>query len=93
MSNIEDPYFVLFVVDSIENAILAHSDAPPFLKATTEHLGSRWAKPLAKVGNGPVNAFDGILGQFAQGRRRPGIYQNAIGHNLPARFRRSRTSV
>jgi hypothetical protein len=66
MADLENPDLTGLVVDSIKDAILAHSDAPSFLEAATEHLDALGPGGFGKQDNGFVDPFDGMLWELAK---------------------------
>jgi len=93
MADLENPNLTGLIVDSIEDAILAYSDGPSFLEAATEHLDARRPGVFGKLDNGLVDYFDCMLSKLAKVPCYPRIHKDTIAHNLPARWRRVRTSA
>jgi hypothetical protein len=66
MADLENPDLAGLVVDSIKDAILAHSDAPSFLEAATEHLDALGSGVFGKLDNSLVDSFDAMLWDLAK---------------------------
>jgi len=92
MANVENPHIACCIVDSIKYAIVAHAKPLTRFQFPVQHLGTSGPGSRRQSGNHGVNPFDGRIRKLFQLLGGASVDEDPVGHNLPARLSRRRTS-